>query len=97
MIERLRVRIPAESARDFSSPELTLCADLFGARSSPVLPQWHVKYPGHSAQSAHKHTRTLSSFKTAFGEAVVTDVCTFCLTQVVDWGKSHHWFMSVQN
>ena len=25
---------------------------LIGVRSTPVLPQWHVKYPGHSAKSA---------------------------------------------
>ena len=25
---------------------------LFGVRSTPVLPQWHVKDPGHSAKSA---------------------------------------------
>ena len=25
---------------------------LFGVRSTPVLRQWHVKYPGHSAKSA---------------------------------------------
>ena len=29
MIERLRVRIPAEAAGEFSSPELTLCADSY--------------------------------------------------------------------
>ena len=50
-IERLRVRIPAGVAGDFSSPELTLCADLFRALSTPMLPQWHVKDPGHSAKS----------------------------------------------
>ena len=52
MIEKLRVRIPAEAAGEFSSPESTLCADLFGVRSISVLPQWHVKDPDHSAQSA---------------------------------------------
>ena len=25
---------------------------LFGVRSTPMLPQWHVKDPGHSAKSA---------------------------------------------
>ena len=35
MIERLRVRIPAEAAGEFSSPELTLCADSY---SVSVLP-----------------------------------------------------------
>ena len=62
MIERLRVRILEGVAGEFSSPELTLCADLFGVRSTPVLPQWHVKDPGHSAKSAggrlHLNTHT---------------------------------------
>ena len=35
---------------------------LFGVRSTPVLPQWHVKDPGHSAKSAsgrlHLNTHT---------------------------------------
>ena len=54
MIERLRVRIPAEAAGEFSSPESNLCADsfLFDVLSTPVLPQWHVKDPGHPANSA---------------------------------------------
>ena len=52
MIERLRVRIPAGAAGEFSSLELTLCADsYFAVRSISVLPQWHVKDPGHSAKS----------------------------------------------
>ena len=57
VIERLRVRIPAGAAGEFSSPELTFCAD-----STPALPQWHVKDLGHSAKSAggrlhlNKHT-----------------------------------------
>ena len=44
--------MPAGAAVDFPSLELTLCVDLFGVRSTPVLSQWHVKDPGHSAQSA---------------------------------------------
>ena len=48
LIERLRVRIPPNAAGEFSSPGLTLCADsLFGVRSTPVLPQWHVKDAAH--------------------------------------------------
>ena len=51
--ERSRVRIPAGAAGEFSSPGSTFCADsYFGIRSTPVLPQWHVKDPGHSAKSA---------------------------------------------
>ena len=57
MIERLPVRIPTEAAEEFYSPESTLCV-----RSTPVLPQWHVKDPSHSAKSAggrlHLNMRT---------------------------------------
>ena len=53
MIERSHVRIPAGVATEFSSPGSTFCADsYFGIRSTPVLPQQHVKDPGHSAKSA---------------------------------------------
>ena len=38
MIERSRVRIPAGTAGEFSSPGSTFCADsYFGIRSTPVL------------------------------------------------------------
>ena len=39
---------------EFSSQELTLCADsLFGVCSTPMLQWWHVQDPGrHSAKSA---------------------------------------------
>ena len=53
MIETSRVRIPAGTAGEFSSPGSNFCADsYFGIRSTPVLPQWHVKNPGHSAKIA---------------------------------------------
>ena len=56
MIERLRVRIPAGSAGEISSQESSLCADSYSVSvpppTPPVLPQWHVKDPGHSAKSA---------------------------------------------
>ena len=53
MIEMFQVRIQAGAAGEFSSPELTLCAhSLSGVRSIPVLPQWHIKDPGHVAKSA---------------------------------------------
>ena len=48
-----RVRTPAKAPGEFSSPGSTFCADsYFGIRSTPVLPQKHVKDPGHSAKSA---------------------------------------------
>ena len=65
MIERSRVRIPAGTAGEFSSPGSTFCADsYFGIRSTPVLPQEHVKNPGHSAKKCRwqvtaKHAYTL--------------------------------------
>ena len=52
MIEKSRVRIPAETAGEFSSPGSTFCADsCFGICSTPVLLHEHVKDPGHSAKS----------------------------------------------
>ena len=38
--------------RMFFSRVNFVCWLLFGVRSTPVLPQWHVKDPGHSAKSA---------------------------------------------
>ena len=53
MIERSRVRIPAGAAGEFSSPGSTLCADSYSVSvSPPLLPQWHVKDPGHSVKNA---------------------------------------------
>ena len=68
MIESLRVRIPAGAAGEFSSPELTLCADSYSVSvPPPVLPQWHVKEPGDSDQSAggklHVNTYNLDPTK----------------------------------
>ena len=43
VIERLRVRIPAGAAGEFSSPELTSCADsYFAVRSISVLSLIHI-------------------------------------------------------
>ena len=63
VIERFRVRIPAGAAGEFSSPELILYADSCSVFvPNPVLPQWHVKDPGHSAKSVdgrlHLNTHT---------------------------------------
>ena len=59
MIERLPVRIPAGAAEEFSSPELTLCADSY---SVSVPPPCYRSSPGHSAESAggrlHLNTHT---------------------------------------
>ena len=63
MMERLRVVIPAGAEGEVSCPESTLCADSYWVSvQSPVLQQWHVKDPGHSAKSAggrlHKNMHT---------------------------------------
>ena len=48
--------------RIFFSRVNFVCWLLFGVRSTPVLPQWHTKDPGHSAKSAggrlHLNTHT---------------------------------------
>ena len=54
---------PGRSGRRiFFSRVNFVCWLLFGVRSTLVLPQWHVKDPGHSAKSAgdrlHLNTRT---------------------------------------
>ena len=45
MIERLRVRIPAEAAGEFSSPELTLCADSYSVSIPPSVTAMARKRP----------------------------------------------------
>ena len=51
-MERLQVQIPGGGGGKFSSSELTLCADSnLVSVPPPVLLQWHVKDPGHSAKS----------------------------------------------
>ena len=52
MIQGRGFRIPAAAAGEFFSPGSTFCADSYsGIRSTPVLPQQHVKDPGHSART----------------------------------------------
>ena len=63
MIERRRVRVLAGAAGEFSSPKLGFRADSFMVSvPPPLLPQWYVKDPGHSAKSgggrSHLNTRT---------------------------------------
>ena len=55
VVERSRAGVPAaEAALELPSPGPVsfLYWDYFGIRSTPVLPQQHVKHPGHSAKSA---------------------------------------------
>ena len=65
---------PDRSGERISSSELILCADsLFGVRFIPVLPQWHVKDPGHFCQKSRrqvtpKHAYTLDSTKSEWAD-----------------------------
>ena len=53
MTKRSCVRNSAGEAGEFSSPGSTFCADsYFSIRFTPMLPQWHIKDPSHSAKSA---------------------------------------------
>ena len=57
--------------RMFFSRVNFVCFLSFGVRSTPVLPQWHVKDPGHSAKSAgdrlHLNTQTPSTQRSRTG------------------------------
>ena len=72
MIERLRVRIRAKAAGEFSSPESTLCADSYSVSvPPPVLPQWHVKVPGHAKSAGgrlHVNTHTFDPTKSEWAD-----------------------------
>ena len=52
----------------------TLCADSLSVRFTPMLPQWHVKDPGHSAKSAggglHLNTHTPLTHRSRSGLTV---------------------------
>ena len=83
MIERSLVRVPAGTAGELSSPWSTFCADYyFGIRSTPVLPQQHVKDPGRSAKSAggrlplNTHAPYICGFSEMMTECKVCMVCT---------------------
>ena len=55
-----------------------LCWLLFGVQSTPVLPQWHVKGPGHSAKSAggrlHLNMHTLLTQQSLSGLTMLSSI-----------------------
>ena len=57
------------------------CWLLFGVRSTPVLPQWHVKDPCYSAKSAdgrlHLNTHTSLTQQSRIG--LTTQLCRHCV------------------
>ena len=83
MVERgIRDRKVASSSpgrgggRNFFSSVNFVCRLFFGVRSTPVLPQWHVKDPGHSAKSAggmiHINTHTPLSQRSRSGPTMLS-------------------------
>ena len=65
---------------EFSSPESTLCADYCPVSiSPPMLPQWRVKDPGHSAKSAggrlHLNTHTIDQMKSEWADYAAVQAC----------------------
>ena len=62
MIERLQVRVQAGAVGEFSSSELTFCADSYSVSILPNVTTWHAKDPSRSAKSAggtlHLNTHT---------------------------------------
>ena len=53
VMERSPVRVPLGAAGEVSSPGSAFYADSnLGIRSTPLLPEQHVKDPGHSDKSA---------------------------------------------
>ena len=79
MTEKSRVRIPAGTEGQFSSPRSTFCADsYFGIPSTPVLPrQYDVKDPGHSAKSAggRLHLNTHTPYLCGFARSDIMHGC----------------------
>ena len=73
MIERLRVRVPAEAAGDCSFPELTISADSY---SVSVPPRVSTEARGHSAKSAddrlHPNTHTPLTQRSRSGLSVLS-------------------------
>ena len=92
--ERLQVWILAGAVRKLSSPESTLCADsLLSVRSTPMLPQWHVKDPGHSAQSAddklHLNTHTPLTQRSRSGLTMLLSRHSVGTYQETSWHATH--------
>ena len=73
MIERLRVRIPAEPAGEFSSPESTLCADSYSVSVPPRVTAVARKRPRPFFQKCRrqvtpKHAHNLESTKSEWAD-----------------------------
>ena len=76
VIERLRVRIPAGAAGEFSSPELTLCADSYSMSIPPQCYRsgtWKITVimPKYRWQVTPKHVYTLDPTKSEWADYAV--------------------------
>ena len=73
VIERIRVRIPAEAAAEFSSPEVTFCADSYSVSVSPRVTAVARKKPRSFCQKCRwqvtpKHAYTIDPTKSEWAD-----------------------------
>ena len=72
-------RILAGTAGEFSSPVNFVCRLFYSVCATPVLPQWHIKDPGHSAKSAggrlHLNTHTSFTHQSQSGLTMLLSSC----------------------
>ena len=67
---------PSRSGGEYFSPWWVFCADsYFGIPSTPVLPQWQVKDPGHSVKSA---LRLQVNIQGTYYVALTKGICKRC-------------------
>ena len=95
-------RFPAGAAEKYSFLGSTFCSDsYFGIRSSPVLPQEHVKDPGHSAKCAGGRLQliTHASYLYLFEWRDIVNWCMFvwCAQNVHRHGSSFTWHQPCNN
>ena len=69
--------------RIFFSRVNFVCRLLFGVRSTPVLPQWHVKDSGHSVKSAggRLHTPTPLTLRSRNGHTMLSRLSVGTVSQ----------------
>ena len=66
---------------------------LFGVRSTPVLPQWHLKDPGHSAKKCRwqvtpRHSYTLDPMKSEWADYSCPGIASVGTSQGIELTRS---------
>ena len=80
MIERLRVQIPAEAAEEYSTPELTFCADSYSVSVAPLVTAVARERPRSlyqqcGGQVSPKRVHTLDPTKSEWAAYAVQALC----------------------